>query len=197
LAGGAIEGCTGKGKRRRRVCRQTRHLWQLFRRSKIRSTSKFGASGTGCCNVRASNFRPAKIRPATGNLNVDNLRIAGLVSRQGAELPRDGWESETLGMKLGRAALLRHQTAPTLPSSTPISRTRKKPRRGAGCVSYPACGAGLVCQELRSHKKLEGTGIQTEAPVSTSANASKLRIAYITDPWGTYIELTEGLAPAR
>jgi hypothetical protein len=44
-------------------------------------TSEFGASGSGCCNVRASNFRPAKIHPATGNLNVDNLRIAGLVSR--------------------------------------------------------------------------------------------------------------------
>src|SRR3984885_4879267 len=44
-------------------------------------TSKFGASGTGCCNVCASNFRPAKIHPATGNLNVDNFRIAGLVSR--------------------------------------------------------------------------------------------------------------------
>jgi len=46
-------------------------------------------------------------------------------------------------------------------------------------------------------KKLEGAGIQTEAPIRTSANASKLRIAYITDPWGTYIELTEGLAPAK
>jgi catechol 2,3-dioxygenase-like lactoylglutathione lyase family enzyme len=46
-------------------------------------------------------------------------------------------------------------------------------------------------------KKLEVAGIQTEAPIRTSANASKLRIAFITDPWGTYIELTEGLAPAK
>jgi catechol 2,3-dioxygenase-like lactoylglutathione lyase family enzyme len=46
-------------------------------------------------------------------------------------------------------------------------------------------------------KNLEAAGIQTEAPIRTSANASKLRIAYITDPWGTYIELTEGLAPAK
>ena len=44
-------------------------------------TSKFGASGTGCCNVRVTNFRPTKTYPATGNLNVDNFRIAGLVSR--------------------------------------------------------------------------------------------------------------------
>jgi len=44
-------------------------------------------------------------------------------------------------------------------------------------------------------KTLEAAGIHTEAAIRTSANASKLRIAYITDPWGTYIELTEGLTP--
>jgi len=76
------------------VCRQARHLWQLFRSSTIRSTSKFGASGAVCCNVRASNFRPAKIRPAKGNVNVDSFRIAGLVSRsEGAELQGDGGSS--------------------------------------------------------------------------------------------------------
>jgi hypothetical protein len=45
-------------------------------------------------------------------------------------------------------------------------------------------------------KNLEASGIHTEAPIRTSPNASKLRLAFITDPWGTYIELTEGLTPA-
>jgi catechol 2,3-dioxygenase-like lactoylglutathione lyase family enzyme len=45
-------------------------------------------------------------------------------------------------------------------------------------------------------KKLEGEGIHTEAAIRNSANAANLRIAYIMDPWGTYIELTEGLPPA-
>jgi len=44
-------------------------------------------------------------------------------------------------------------------------------------------------------KKLQAEGVQPEAPIRTSANASKLRLAYIFDPWGTYIELTEGLPP--
>ncbi len=44
-------------------------------------------------------------------------------------------------------------------------------------------------------KKLEAEGIHTEAAIRTSPNASHLRIAFITDPWGTYIELTEGLMP--
>ena len=33
-------------------------------------------------------------------------------------------------------------------------------------------------------KTLEAAGIHTEAPIRTSANAAKLRIAYITDPVG-------------
>jgi catechol 2,3-dioxygenase-like lactoylglutathione lyase family enzyme len=46
-------------------------------------------------------------------------------------------------------------------------------------------------------KQLEASGIQPEAAIRTSPNASKLRIAFLTDPWGTYIELTEGLTPAK
>src|ERR1700704_3596434 len=42
--------------------------------------------------------------------------------------------------------------------------------------------------------KLQAAGIKTDAPVRNSANASGLRIVYVTDPWGTEIELTEGLA---
>jgi catechol 2,3-dioxygenase-like lactoylglutathione lyase family enzyme len=42
--------------------------------------------------------------------------------------------------------------------------------------------------------KLQAAGIKTDAAVRNSANTSGLRIAYVTDPWGTEIELTEGLA---
>jgi catechol 2,3-dioxygenase-like lactoylglutathione lyase family enzyme len=42
--------------------------------------------------------------------------------------------------------------------------------------------------------KLQSAGIQTDGAIRNSTNASGLRIVYITDPWGTEIELTEGLA---
>jgi catechol 2,3-dioxygenase-like lactoylglutathione lyase family enzyme len=42
--------------------------------------------------------------------------------------------------------------------------------------------------------KLQAAGIKTDAAVRNSANASGLRIVYITDPWGTEIEITEGLS---
>jgi len=44
--------------------------------------------------------------------------------------------------------------------------------------------------------KLEKAGVPIETQIRGSANASRLRIAYIMDPWGTYIELTQGLTPA-
>jgi catechol-2,3-dioxygenase len=41
--------------------------------------------------------------------------------------------------------------------------------------------------------KLKAAGIKTDADIRSSPNASGLRIVYITDPWGTEIEITEGL----
>jgi catechol 2,3-dioxygenase-like lactoylglutathione lyase family enzyme len=43
-------------------------------------------------------------------------------------------------------------------------------------------------------RKLEAQGIKPDAPIRQIPNTN-LKIAFITDPWGTYIELTEGLAP--
>jgi catechol 2,3-dioxygenase-like lactoylglutathione lyase family enzyme len=45
--------------------------------------------------------------------------------------------------------------------------------------------------------RLQAAGIKTDAPIRNSANASGLRIVYITDPWGTEIEITEGLATSE
>jgi catechol 2,3-dioxygenase-like lactoylglutathione lyase family enzyme len=45
-------------------------------------------------------------------------------------------------------------------------------------------------------KSLESQGIKIDEGPRASRNSSKLKVAYITDPWGTRIELTEGLAPA-
>ncbi len=42
--------------------------------------------------------------------------------------------------------------------------------------------------------KLQAAGIKTDAAIRNSTNASGLRIVFVTDPWGTEIEITEGLA---
>ena len=43
--------------------------------------------------------------------------------------------------------------------------------------------------------KLQAAGIKTGGAIRNSANAAGLRIVYVTDTWGTEIEITEGLAP--
>jgi catechol 2,3-dioxygenase-like lactoylglutathione lyase family enzyme len=43
-------------------------------------------------------------------------------------------------------------------------------------------------------KKLEASGIKLDSPPRQIPN-SKISVAFLTDPWGTYIELTENLAP--
>ena len=44
-------------------------------------------------------------------------------------------------------------------------------------------------------KKLEAQGVKLDVPIRQVANF-QVKFAFLTDPWGTYIELTQGLAPA-
>lgn len=54
---------------------------------------------------------------------------------------------------------------------------------------------GFEVKDLESFvKSLEAKGITLEGPIRQVPN-TKLKIAFLTDPWGTYIELTEGLSP--
>jgi catechol 2,3-dioxygenase-like lactoylglutathione lyase family enzyme len=43
-------------------------------------------------------------------------------------------------------------------------------------------------------KKLAAQGIKLDTPVQRIPG-TKIKSAFLTDPWGTYIEITEGLAP--
>jgi len=47
------------------------------------------------------------------------------------------------------------------------------------------------------YKKLQAQGVEFEGPIRQSPNAKHLKTAFLTDPWGTRIELTEGLAPLK
>jgi len=43
-------------------------------------------------------------------------------------------------------------------------------------------------------RSLDAKGVTIEAPVR-QVPGTRIRVAFLTDPWGTYIELTEGLTP--
>ena len=57
---------------------------------------------------------------------------------------------------------------------------------------------GFEVQDLDAfYKKLKAEGVEFEGPVAQSPNAKHLKTAFLTDPWGVRIELTEGLEPAK
>jgi len=45
-------------------------------------------------------------------------------------------------------------------------------------------------------KRLEEQGTKLDEPIRASNNSKHLKVAFVTDPWGTRIELNEGLSPA-
>ena len=54
---------------------------------------------------------------------------------------------------------------------------------------------GFEVKDLEAFvKSIEAKGIKMDSPVRQVPN-SNVKVAFLTDPWGTYIELTEGLAP--
>ena len=55
---------------------------------------------------------------------------------------------------------------------------------------------GFEVKNLKAFvEKAEANGIKFDEPYRASKGSAKVHIAFLTDPWGTRIELTEGLAP--
>ncbi len=69
------------------------------------------------------------------------------------------------------------------PSQTPVVTTRG---RALDHIGFEVKNLEAFC------KQLEAAGIKLDRPY-TKVDALNIAIAFLTDPWGTYIELTEGL----
>jgi catechol 2,3-dioxygenase-like lactoylglutathione lyase family enzyme len=69
------------------------------------------------------------------------------------------------------------------PSETPMAPTRG---RAVDHIGFEIKGIEAFCA------RLEAAGVKFDRPV-TSLPALGLKVAFFTDPWGTYVELTEGL----
>lgn len=55
---------------------------------------------------------------------------------------------------------------------------------------------GFEVKNLKAFvEKAEAKGIKFDEPYRAAKSSAKVHIAFLTDPWGTRIELTEGLAP--
>jgi catechol 2,3-dioxygenase-like lactoylglutathione lyase family enzyme len=98
------------------------------------------------------------------------------------------WYVKVLGAKPGMRGSFEAADLPGVnltysPSPDPVVGTQG---RALDHIGFEVEGLESFC------KKLEGMGIKLERPY-TKVAALNIAIAFIRDPWGTYIELTEGL----
>jgi catechol 2,3-dioxygenase-like lactoylglutathione lyase family enzyme len=109
------------------------------------------------------------------------------------------WYAKTFGAKPGQRACVACVSKPSMIDTGNLPGVNLSFSRGAAGLA-PTKGRaidhiGFEVKNLEEfEKKLESQGIKFDSPMRQLPN-STIKIAFLTDPWGTYIELTEGLAP--
>jgi predicted enzyme related to lactoylglutathione lyase len=102
------------------------------------------------------------------------------------------WYAKTFGAVVGNSAKPRTATLPGL--TMVFGLAKEKP---AGTQTRVLDHIGFEVAHLEAFcADLQGKGIKFDRPYTKLPNAD-LAIAFLTDPWGTYIELTEGLSKAK
>ena len=98
------------------------------------------------------------------------------------------WYVKLFGAKAGRRGRFEAADLPGVNLSYSPSETQTTPTRGRGVdhIGFEVNNLEAFCQ------KLEAEGVKFDIPYR-KVPALGLAIAFLTDPWGTYIELTEGL----
>lgn len=102
--------------------------------------------------------------------------------------PMRAWYAEKFGAVLGMRGRFKAADVPGVnlswnPADQPLATTKG---RGLDHIGFEVTGLEEFC------KKLEAAGVKFDVPFRKVPQLG-LSIAFLTDPWGTYIELTEGL----
>ena len=109
------------------------------------------------------------------------------------------WYAKTFGAVIGKRESVARpgnwidcDDVPGANLSMGASETRRAPTAGRAIDHI-----GFEVKNLETFtQNLAAQGIKLDEPIRASANSKRLKVAFMTDPWGTRIELTEGLAPA-
>jgi catechol 2,3-dioxygenase-like lactoylglutathione lyase family enzyme len=104
------------------------------------------------------------------------------------------WYAKTFGAVPGKRAQFDTDDLPgiNLSFSGPGGANPPAPTKGRGLDHI-----GFEVKNLQAFiSKLEAAGTKMEQPYTKIPNSS-VAVAFFTDPWGTYIELTEGLPPSQ
>jgi catechol 2,3-dioxygenase-like lactoylglutathione lyase family enzyme len=102
------------------------------------------------------------------------------------------WYAKTFGAVPGKRAQFDNDLLPGIDLSFSPIATAPAPTKGRALDHI-----GFEIKNLQAFlDKLQAAGNKIDRPYTKIPNSSTA-IAFFTDPWGTYIELTEGLAPAK
>jgi catechol 2,3-dioxygenase-like lactoylglutathione lyase family enzyme len=98
------------------------------------------------------------------------------------------WYVKTFGAVPGKRDVFEAADIPGINLSFSASKTQLAPTKGRALdhIGFEVKNLEAFC------KKLEAAGVKFDRPF-TKVPALGLSLAFMTDPWGTYIELTEGL----
>ena len=109
----------------------------------------------------------------------------------------EAWYEKTFGFTTTNVPMLtssRLQEIGEVPGSSlhyAVEKTALLPTKGRTLDHI-----GFEVKDLEAFvKRLEAQGTKIDAPIRQVPN-SNVKIAFLSDPWGTYIELTQGLAPS-
>jgi catechol 2,3-dioxygenase-like lactoylglutathione lyase family enzyme len=97
------------------------------------------------------------------------------------------WYAKTFGAKPGKRGDFQTDDLPGVSLTFAASPTATAPTKGRTLdhIGFEIVNLEAFC------KKLEASGVKFDRPYMKNPNG--LGLAFITDPWGTYIELNEGL----
>jgi catechol 2,3-dioxygenase-like lactoylglutathione lyase family enzyme len=109
------------------------------------------------------------------------------------------WYANTFGWIPGKRESVAHpgnwMATDDLPGGINLSLSAS-PKSPAPTLGRAIDHIGFEVKDLEGFcKKLQSRGIKLDEAIRRSEDSQTLKIAFITDPWGTRIELTEGLAP--
>jgi catechol 2,3-dioxygenase-like lactoylglutathione lyase family enzyme len=136
---------------------------------------------TGPDNVRVEIYENKTI-PTAIQMHHIHLMVPDTLAAQ-------KWYMQNFGATAGKRAQYDTANVPGAEITFSKSDTAQAPTKGRSVDHI-----GFEAQNIDAFVgKLQAAGIKTDAAIRNSANASGLRIVYITDPWGTEIEITEGL----
>lgn len=103
-------------------------------------------------------------------------------------LETQAWYAKTFGAKPGKRAIFEAADLPGVNLTFSQSDTKLAPTKGRALdhIGFEVKNLDAFC------KKLESQGIKFDTPYRKVPSLG-IAIAFFTDPWGTFIELTEGL----